>query len=110
MQADEQGATRQKEVRAGFVGREEEQSKVQGKTGDNTREVWTADARDGTDKLLKLILRGADEQRQQTEGGLFSDGKESADPDDETDDNPEADGAEGAVFHRWSEAWSCSRV
>ena len=63
MQADEQGATRQKEVRAGFVGREEEQSKVQGKTGDNTREVWATDAWDGADQLVEFILRSADNQR-----------------------------------------------
>ena len=83
---------------------------MQGEAGDDSGKVGSTDAGDGADKLVKLILRGADDERQQAEGGLFSDGKESTDPDDEADDDPKADGAEGAVFHAWAEVWICSRV
>ena len=74
---------------------------MEGETGDDAGKVGTADSGDRANQLIKLILRGADDEREQAEGGLFGDGKETADPNDETDDDPEADGTEGAVFHAW---------
>jgi hypothetical protein len=44
-------------------------------------------------------LGGADDKREQPERGFLGERKEVAYPDDESDDDPEADGAEGAVFH-----------
>ena len=110
MQPDQEGSAGQQVVGAGFFRGEEEQAEVQGETGDDPGDVRAPHAGDGPGELVEFILGGGDDERQQPEGGLLRDGEETADPDDESDDDPEADGAEGAVFHRWAEGWSCSRV
>jgi hypothetical protein len=110
MQAHEQGGAGQQVVRPGFFGGEKEEPEEQGEARDDAGDAGTADAGDGPSQLVELILGGADDQREQPEGGFLGERKEVADPDDESDDDPQADGAEGAVFHAWAGGWTWAPV
>ena len=99
MEADEQGAAGQQGVGAGLFGGQEEQGEVEGEAGHDAGQARPTHAGDALRQGIKLILRRTDDQGEQAERSLLGDGEEAADPDDESDDDPEADGAEGAIFH-----------